>query len=266
MTTPIHDPVLFYAPGRCSLSCLIAVAWTGEPFRAVRLDDDYETDSDYTKINPRNEVPALVENGHALTENSGVLNRLAKFYPETRISFLFGTPDYDQLNRALSYVGSTFHRAFRPVFMPEAFHDDPSVQKEIKMKAVEETLRDELRFVNDHVVRNGSILGHPTIADAYLFATARWAEDIYDVKKEFPELARFLARMREDTGVQFALAIESGRISKPERNFRGHTTVAEVLSEMNQKSSGQGAERIGLFTVNASVNGRSGQIGRSELA
>lgn len=71
----------------------------------------------------------------------------------------------------------------------------------------------------------------PTIADAYLAATARWAEPLQLARlSDYPQVARVLAALEQDPGIRFAHAIEAGLPAASRGGFRGHVALDQLAS------------------------------------
>src|SRR6266705_3058745 len=70
---------LYYAPGACSFASHIALEEVGLPYETVRLDlaAGDQRKPEYLRINPRGRVPTVIVDGHALTENVGIMTYLA---------------------------------------------------------------------------------------------------------------------------------------------------------------------------------------------
>src|SRR5512132_4029258 len=79
---------LYLTPGACSLAAHIALQEAGLVFDRIRVDLETkrtEDGSDYTKINPKGYVPALVlDDEQLLTENVAILSWVADRRPEAR--------------------------------------------------------------------------------------------------------------------------------------------------------------------------------------
>ena len=72
---------IFYSPGACSLASHIALAETGAPYEAVRVNfaAGEQRSPQYLAINPKGRVPALVTEKGILTETPAILVYLAHF-------------------------------------------------------------------------------------------------------------------------------------------------------------------------------------------
>src|SRR3954465_8537226 len=72
---------LYYSPGACSLSPHIALHEAGLAHELVRVDlkaRKTEKGDDFTKINPKGQVPAiLVDNGELVTEGHVIVQMIA---------------------------------------------------------------------------------------------------------------------------------------------------------------------------------------------
>jgi glutathione S-transferase len=72
---------LYYSPGACSLSPHIALLEAGLPYDLVKVDlkeKKTENGDDFTKINPKGQVPALIlDSGEVLTEGPVIVQAIA---------------------------------------------------------------------------------------------------------------------------------------------------------------------------------------------
>ena len=72
---------LYYSPGACSLSPHIALHEAGRAHELVRVDlkaKKTEKGDDYTKINPKGQVPALqLDSGELVTEGPVIVQMIA---------------------------------------------------------------------------------------------------------------------------------------------------------------------------------------------
>src|SRR5262245_66339956 len=79
---------LYFAPGACSLSDLIALLEVGAQFEAEAVDIKTKitaTGIDYRTINPKGYVPALLlDDCEILTENVAVLDWISDQFPQIR--------------------------------------------------------------------------------------------------------------------------------------------------------------------------------------
>ena len=102
--------ILYLAPGACSLADHIALHEAGLNFDHVKVDlktHRTEDGRDYTVINPKGYVPALLLNsGEILTENIAILSWIS----DQSIPALFGDFVRYRLLEALAYVSTEIHK------------------------------------------------------------------------------------------------------------------------------------------------------------
>lgn len=190
---------LYYSPGACSLADHIAMHEAGLPLELVKVDlktHKLEDGRSFLDINPKGYVPALqFDDGELLTENVAILSWVADQKPELVPAGHLGR--YRMLE-ILAYFSSELHKAFHPLFVPQASEAD----KRQARAAVEK----KLRFVATQFKGPYLFGAHMSAADAYLFVMLTWA---MDMGLDVPDaLAAFAERMRERAAVKQALAHE----------------------------------------------------------
>src|SRR5438105_2447994 len=113
---------LYYSPGACSMSPHIALQEAGLPYDLVRVDlkaKKLEDGSDYLKINPKGQVPALgMDNGQLLTEGAVIVQMIADRAPAKNLAPAAGTDERYKLQEWLNFIGSELHKSFGPLFQP----------------------------------------------------------------------------------------------------------------------------------------------------
>lgn len=156
--------ILYLAPGACSLADHIALHEAGLNFDQVKVDlktHRTEDGRDYTVINPKGYVPALLLNsGEILTENIAILSWIS----DQSTPALFGDFVRYRLLEALAYVSTEIHKAFTPYFMPGATEDAKASAGQTILKRIAERLN------QDYLLGAGF-----SVADAYLFVMLMWA-------------------------------------------------------------------------------------------
>lgn len=196
---------LYYSPGACSLSPHIALYEAGLPFEAVlaptktkKLPDG----SDFSSVNPKNYVPALVlDSGELLTEGPAIVQWIADQAPQSGLAPPAGTMARYRLIEWLNFVSTELHKSYSPLFMPGM----PEEGKELYRAR----LLGRYKFVDEHLARNDYLMGSSfSVADAYLYVTTRWAPAVKVDLSGFPHLAAFIARVHARPAVQKALQAE----------------------------------------------------------
>jgi glutathione S-transferase len=124
---------LYFAPGACSFVPHTLLETAGVPFEPVmvKLHKGEQNSPEYRAINPRGQVPVLVDGDVKITQILAIVGYLNDRFPER--NFL----PRDALARAktmetLAWMNNTVHPTFTHVFMPYKYSDKPEVQAEIK--------------------------------------------------------------------------------------------------------------------------------------
>jgi glutathione S-transferase len=189
---------LYLTPGACSLADHIALHEAGLTFDRIRVDlrtKRTEDGGDYSEVNPKGYVPALVlDDGQLLTENVAILCWVAERAPEL-------APDGElgriRLIELLAFIATELHKPFVRHFFPTS-----AAEKE----AAEAVIGQRLGFVADRL-QGDYLFGRAfSVADAYLYVMLRWARmQRLDMPKPLPA---FVERMEARPAVRLALQHE----------------------------------------------------------
>jgi glutathione S-transferase len=191
----ILDMKLYLAPGACSLADHIALHEAGLSFDCVRVDlrtKRTQDGGDFTKINPKGYVPALVlDDGQILTENIAILSWVAHRAPQLAPD---GDPGRIRLLEMLAFISTEIHKTFGRILFPINDDDREAASKKVvsRLELIAGDLRSDYLFGSQF-----------TVADAYLYVMLRWAA----MKQlEIPEkLKTYIARIEARPAVQLAL-------------------------------------------------------------
>jgi glutathione S-transferase len=229
-------PVLFYAPGTCAASEILAFEWAQIPYHLCRVTrEQRKGDAFRGALNPNGQVPVLLfPDGRILSENAALLAWIGDQVPGKGLTPAFATPERYVFYFWLSWFDSTFHAAHTPLFAPGRLHPDAAQHEAIRAQAAL-AIAELLPRVERHLEgREFFFLERRTVLDGYVFAMGRWSEQRLDYATRFPRLAAFLDRMREDPAVQFLLALEKDENTarSPGGALRGHVAFQEVLASV----------------------------------
>lgn len=134
------DTILFAAPGACSRVTITALEFLKVPFeyRLLRFMKQEMRAPEFLKVNPKGKVPALMIDGHLLTENVAILSYLAATHPEAG---LLPKPDSAAASAKiladLNYCASTLHPIVTRIRNPHFFVDNKNAILEVRQKAIE---------------------------------------------------------------------------------------------------------------------------------
>ena len=171
---------LYFAPGACSFVPHVLLEMSGAEFEPsmVKLHKGEQNSDDYKAINPRGQVPVLVNNGQPVTQIVAIVLHLDQLFPQ------MGFLPTEALARAqalstLAWMNNTVHPTFTHIFMPQKFSDQAEVQAALKPYNTQlfRGMLDELQAL----VKAAAAQGQPWLSgprfgplDAYSLTFARW--------------------------------------------------------------------------------------------
>jgi glutathione S-transferase len=124
---------LYFAPGACSFVPHVLLEASGAAYEPimVKLHKGEQHGEAYQAINPRGQVPVLVDGGHTVTQIVAIVSYLSDRYPQMQY-----VPN-DPLAKArvlqtLAWMNNTVHTTFTHIFMPQKFTDNPALHPELK--------------------------------------------------------------------------------------------------------------------------------------
>lgn len=189
---------LYYSPGACSLADHIALHEAGLAFEHDKVDlktKRTERGEDFTAINPKGYVPALVtDEGETLTENLAILDWIAyqapSLVPPVRLA-------RTRLLEMLAFISTEIHKGFAPFFKGGG---------DAEKAAAKATLEKRFAWIAGEFAGDYLFGEQVSAADCYLFVMVLWAaKNGVDVPDR---LAAFRDRMMAREAVRTALAHE----------------------------------------------------------
>ncbi|MET4578341.1 glutathione S-transferase family protein [Ottowia thiooxydans] len=210
---------LYYASGACSFvphSMLEIAGATFEPM-TVKLHKNEQNSPEYKAINPRGQVPVLVDGDQVITQIVAIINYIDAKFPEA------GFIPKDPLARAkfvetLAWMNNTVHPTFTHIFMPFKYSDDAAAQEAMKgyNKGVYRQLMGELQGLVQKAKTEGrDWLGgvHCGPLDTYALTLLRWGTIAGINPEDFPELWAFVQRVAQVPAVARAMEREKLQLS-----------------------------------------------------
>ncbi|HYX34221.1 MAG TPA: glutathione transferase GstA [Oligoflexus sp.] len=195
---------LYHSQGACSLAPHIALQEVGAKFslEPVNLKTKTWRDGDYTKVNPKGQVPALqLDSGDLLTECAVTLQYIADLKPEAQLLPKAGTTERWKALEALNFVATEVHKGFGPLWNPAT----PPEFKEV----TKQTLGKKFDYLAQRVAGGKFMLGSQySVVDSYLFTVLNWSPVQGIDLSKWPELAGYMERVRNRPAVQAALKAE----------------------------------------------------------
>ncbi len=201
---------LYYAPGTCSLAPIILAEWLELPLDIERVNLK-EPSEDFLAANPLGAVPALeLDDGTAMTQIDAIMTYFCDLKPQAGLDAGEDIMDRFHFHRWQALLTGDYHPPFGAWFNPARYTTDRS---DDGLAAVKEAVEQRIRKVSDQIenqVGDGAhiALGRRTLLDAYAYAMLRWLRKFEKEMAPWPNIARFLNAMEQDSGVQRALVRE----------------------------------------------------------
>ncbi|HAJ14332.1 MAG TPA: glutathione S-transferase [Comamonadaceae bacterium] len=167
---------LFFAPGACSFVPHAMLELSGAEFEPVmvKLHKGEQHSAEYLAVNPRGQVPVLVDDGEVVTQIVAILLHLDAKFPQAGILPAAGLARTRALS-TLVWMNNTVHPTFTHVFMPDKFTDDEAAQKAIRAHAAK-TYQGLLGEIEALAAKASPWLcgDKPSALDAYALTLLRW--------------------------------------------------------------------------------------------
>jgi len=196
---------LYYLPGACSLASHIMLHEVGATFDIELVDlakGRTASGTTYRDISPNGYVPALEAGDAVITEGAAILQYIADTHPKQAFSPKLGSIARARLQQFLNFAAAELHKSWSPLFSGHSTETE-------KVAAVNEValkfnyLESELSDGRDYLVENQF-----SVADAYVFVLANWA-NVKDIDlTKWPNLEKYVQRIMARPATQAAMKAE----------------------------------------------------------
>lgn len=167
---------LYYASGACSFVPHSLLELSGAPFEPmlVKLHRGEHQTPEYLTMNPRGQVPVLVDGSDVVTQIVAIVLHLDQRLPEAKLLPASGI-ERTRVLETLMWMNNTVHPTFTHVFMPQKFTDDPAAQQAVKAFNAGK-YRELLEEIEARAeVASPWLAGErPGVLDAYALTFLRW--------------------------------------------------------------------------------------------
>jgi glutathione S-transferase len=194
---------LYFAPLACSMATRIALYEAGGAATFIQVEGKTKRlpdDGDFRDVNPLGQVPVIrTDQGPLLTENSAILQYVARRHPEAK---LLGRDDeLPWLQQWVSFVSTEVHKGvFTPLF-------DAASSEETKGAALRRAAS-RLDVLEKHLAGREYLLDSFTIADAYLTTVLNWCRAVSLDLNRWPAVMDYFRRMQARPSVARAMQEE----------------------------------------------------------
>jgi glutathione S-transferase len=124
---------LYFAPGACSFVPHVLLESAGAAFEPVmvKLHKGEQHGEAYKAINPRGQVPVLVDSGETITQIIAIVSYINDLFPH--MHYLPSQPlAKARVLQTLAWMNNTVHPTFTHIFMPQKFTDNPAIHADLK--------------------------------------------------------------------------------------------------------------------------------------
>ena len=169
---------LYYAPGACSFVPHSLLELSGAAFEpiSVKLHKGEQHSADYLTLNPRGQVPVLVDGSDVITQIVAIVLHLDARLPQAQLLPQSGLARSRAIE-TFAWLNNTVHPAFTHVFMPQKFTDDAAAQAAVKAfgQAKYRELMLELEAMVARKNTEWFTGAQPGVLDAYATTVMRWS-------------------------------------------------------------------------------------------
>ncbi len=197
---------LYYKPGAWSLASHITLIEVGADFELEAVDTEASVTSTgdaYLDINPKGYVPTLkLADDALLTEGAAVLQYIADTHPDANLAPPTGTLSRAHVQEHLNWTASELHKAFSPLFNTNTTEEGKDAARTAVAKRfdlLEAQLADGRTWLVDDTF---------SVADAYLFVVANWANFTGIDLAPWPKIAAFIDRAASRPASRVAMRAE----------------------------------------------------------
>jgi glutathione S-transferase len=200
---------LYYAPNTCSLATHIALIDAGAPYELKRLSfaSQDQRKPDFTALNPKARVPALVTDDGVLTETPALLAYVAQRFPAAKLAPLDDAFAFAQVQAFNSYLCSSLHVAHAHRMRGYRWADEPDAIAAMQRK-VPQSVTQGFELIERDLAGPWVMGERYTICDAYLFTLAQWMEADGVDTATLPRVMAHRARCAALPNVKRAIAEE----------------------------------------------------------
>jgi glutathione S-transferase len=202
---------LYFSPGACSFVPHSLLQLTGESFEPimVKLHKGEQHGDEYKAINPRGQVPVLVDNDQVITQILAIILYLDQKFPACQ--FLPSEPvARAKAIETLAWMNNTIHPTFTHIFMPHKFSDQADVQANLKVFNTQlyKGLLSELDTLVQSSTSHWLFGDNIGPVDAYALTLTRWGSIAGIDPSTYPALWAHVQKMSADKAVSAVIERE----------------------------------------------------------
>ncbi len=180
---------VYVNPGSGSACVEAALAELDLPLERipVQYTEDGIIDPDFTEVNPRRQIPALIlDDGACLTETMAILMYLADCHPQSGLAPTAGTFERAKLDQWMSFMlANIYEGELRKNYPQRYVIGDPQYVEE----AAEVFVMENYRILEDACGDGPYFFGtRLTIVDIYIWMFINWFEEFDEIREACPRI------------------------------------------------------------------------------
>jgi glutathione S-transferase len=189
---------LYTRPGSGGFVVEAALALANAPFEQIDVPKTEKPDPAFLDISPMNQVPVLTfPSGQSMTESAAICILLAERHPEAGLAPAVGSPDRADFLRWMAFMSSMLYPAILRLYYAHRYTSDADGKNAVKQAAIAEMDRG-FAIVDAALDGRDWLVGdRMSLADIYLVMLVAWHPDIDKARKDWPNIERLWARLRE---------------------------------------------------------------------
>ncbi len=175
--------------GSACIHALLEVIGAPYELVAVNMEKGEHKSDWFTKINPRQQIPALaLPDGTVMTESAAMLLYLADAHPDAGMMGKQGTAARAVTMRWIVFISANIYEGILRQFYSDRYIDDPALAKNVADSATE-YLKRHLQILEEAAGNGSSFSGDGmSIVDLYLWMLLQWWDDADWLRQECPKL------------------------------------------------------------------------------
>lgn len=194
---------LFMHPGTCALVPHILLAYAGIPFDTQPVHSD-SMSSEFSKLNPKKQVPVLVFDNNVLTEVPAIIHAINSFAPEKKMTGK-DTLQFLRVCEWMNWLSGPLHaQVWGAYARPWRWTDDPSAEAGIREKCRGRVI-ERFDMIEEKLTESGWAVGDSfTGVDPYLFLFYRLGSGRLgvDMAAKYPKWTHLSGRVGEMEAVK----------------------------------------------------------------
>ncbi len=196
---------LYYSPGSCSMAIHLALLECNQQVTLERLDLSAPRPPEFLKINPRGQVPVLLDGDQVLREGAAILIHILEKHNSPLLPK--SGKERDAAIEWLMFCNATLHPAYSRCFFLKRAGD--GVEKEKILDAAAANINKLWSEVEERLSKQPYLCGaNVTMADILLTVIANWSGNIGRPVTFGPSTKKFLQTIISRPAYKKALAEE----------------------------------------------------------